>query len=328
MRIRPVVLFAFLGIAMNGLPSRGDAIYEVISLGDGSPVALNDVGNVVLNSGGQVVLWSSGLRQTLYNGSAVDLNNRGDVAGRTTAGHAVLFRSGAAIDLGIGAARALNGQGVVLVDDGDTVFTWKDGVTNEIEALVEHDLRAMNDAGWVVGNTINDPEAPFVYDGSTITKVRVAGFASDINSVGAFVYTEFTEDGNALYLRQGTTTTPLGLLSEDDPTGQVFALNDSNQIVGGSGGRGFLWVGGVMIDLNDLLIPEFRSRWTIISGIDINATGDIVAVGYATGSTALQALLLRQRLSPAAVPEPSTGLMAAVGIGLGALVMRRRRVAR
>lgn len=324
-RLSSSLLLMICAIAF-GPRARGDAIYEVVDLGTGSPVALNDAGQVVLNDAGRVILWQSGVRQELYAGSAVALNNRGDVAGRSAGGHAVLFRSGAAIDLGIGAARALNDLGVVLVDDGDTIFAWDDGATTEIPALEGTIIRAMNNAGWVVGAAGTALGRPFVFDGTRLRTIRAEGFASDINAAGAFVYTAYTDDGSLLYLRDGTTTTPLGALDPFDQSGQANALNDSNMVVGSSGGRGFLWQAGVMSDLNDLLLPNFQSEWTILSGIDINANGDILAVGYAAGSRTPRALLLRQRLAPVTVPEPSSAVLALVGLGLTAVVARRRRV--
>jgi hypothetical protein len=314
-------------VALLNVRVLADPIYAVTVLGTGVPVALNDAAQVVLNDAGRVILWQSGVRQELFTGSAVALNNQGEVAGRS-AGRAVLYRSGGLVDLGVGTARTLNDLGVVLVDDGDTIFSWQNGVTTELPALVDLGLRSTNNNGWVVGEAGFAFGEPFYFDGSVVRRLRAEGFATDINNNNAFVYIELTDDGNILYLRDGSTTINLGALDPFDTSNQVNALNDFNLAVGGSGGAGFLWQAGVMYDLNVLLLPQDQAEWFIATAVDINGLGDILAWGVSRSTGGLRALLLRQVLAPAIVPEPSSSLLALAGLTtvVPLFVLGRRRV--
>src|ERR1041385_3817412 len=67
--------------------------------------------------------------------------------------------------------------------------------------------------------------------------------------------------------------TDLGTLGGFQPSSTPYAINDSGVIVGISQNHGFIYVDGVMRDLNDLL--AFKD-WTIGSANDINNEGQIV----------------------------------------------------
>lgn len=102
-------------------------------------------------------------------------------------------------------------------------------------------------------------------------------------------------------------------------------INDKGQVVGSSTSSGiesdishaFLYSGGSMLDLNDLL-PS-GSGWTLAEAFDINDLGQIVGNGSINGET--HAFLM----TPTAVPAPSSAWL--LGSGLMGLigVARRRR---
>lgn len=318
-------LVASLWMAPGG-GARAELLYEVRDLGLGRGVALNLSRQALIQDGGQVVLWVDGTRETLFDGLATGLNDQGDVTGRTGTGaqaRGLVRRAGVNIDLGPGIANALNNLGVVVGRDGTGVYFWVDGQKTYFDELEERDVRALNDAGSVAGNTISDTPMPFVFDGVDTTIVPVEGFASDINNLGEYVYTQLFDDGAALFLVSQGSTLPLGLLG-DDTEGIVNALNGSTQVVGRSGGRGFVWVENLMSDLNTLIVPAQAGLYQILSAIDINENGDILAIGARAGETSLRTFLLTPRANGAAVPEPSTAVLACTGAALLLLFARRR----
>jgi len=105
--------------------------------------------------------------------------------------------------------------------------------------------------------------------------------------------------------------TDLGALPGEYQT-QICALgiNNSGQVVGYSNGRPFLYNGGVMTNLNDLI--DQASGWTLNEANAINDSGQIVGIGMDMN----RALLLTP------TPEPTTLGLLALG---GLLVLRRRR---
>ncbi len=108
---------------------------------------------------------------------------------------------------------------------------------------------------------------------------------------------------------------------------EAYGINDSGQVVGYSGMSGgavhaFLYTGGGIIDLNDLL-PS-GSGWTLVEARGISDSGQIVGHGLHNGETRAF-LLTPQQANP--IPEPSTLAMLAglVGAGVAGCVQRRRK---
>jgi hypothetical protein len=323
LRPRPLALALLAALALTPT-ARGDVLFEVVDLGPGAGgVAVNDLGQVLLNEGGSAVLWENGARTTLFAGTASGLNNAGDVVGRSTSGRATLVRGGSVIDLGPGSAVAINDLGEVLINDGGAVELWVDGSRTPVPALDGLQIRAMNDARQVVGNT---PDAwPFYFDGTSVETILTGeGYAADINAAGAFIYTLRFPEANEMYLRENGVDTPIAVLAPFDDATQALGLNDANQVVGVSDGRGFLWEGGVTRDLNALLAPSAAGVWGIGVARSINNLGEILVSGARLGQPGARTLLLRPVLTPVIVPEPSSLALGALGAGLAAAVMRRR----
>jgi probable HAF family extracellular repeat protein len=89
------------------------------------------------------------------------------------------------------------------------------------------------------------------------------------------------------------------------------AINNLGDVVGFSGGNAFLYTGGTMLNLNDLV--DLPTGTILTSGVAINDAGQILAGAYDQfGSHYVL-------LSP--VPEPASAAL----ILSGALVLVRRR---
>jgi probable HAF family extracellular repeat protein len=97
-------------------------------------------------------------------------------------------------------------------------------------------------------------------------------------------------------------------------------INDSGEVVGAlSGGinHAFLYRGGTMFDLNNLIDPS--SVWTIEAANAINDSGQIVGFGPDRPAGGIHALLLTP------VPEPETYALLLAGLGLMGFMVRRRK---
>jgi probable HAF family extracellular repeat protein len=115
---------------------------------------------------------------------------------------------------------------------------------------------------------------------------------------------------------QNGTTTYLGGLGGTYTT--PVDINNLGQVVGGSGTasddwHAFLWASGSIVDLNDCIAPG--SGWVLETACGINDSGWIVGYGTYNGET--RCFLLTP------IPEPAT--LALAGMGLLALLLRRRR---
>jgi MYXO-CTERM domain-containing protein len=122
----------------------------------------------------------------------------------------------------------------------------------------------------------------------------------------------------------------------------AYGINDAGVVVGWSydsrgGMRAFVWSGGMLFDLNDLV--SNADGWSLTAAYGINQNGQIVGTGFFNGESAAflldpmsysearlpgasSASFQTANLEPAAVPEP--GGMAVVGLG-GLLAWRRWR---
>ena len=166
--------------------------------------------------------------------------------------YADLYRSNDINDFGFAVGTksryGLYGSSCYLVAPGDTTVTWLP-IPSGGEAI------AINNFNQVVGRTgVSGAYTAYVYD--------------------------YDQDTDPL--------TDLGTLSGDTMS-LAYDINDFGQVVGtsfASIGRGFIWQGGQMIDLNTLdlnTLIESVPPLTITSATAINERGDIAATGSVDG---------------------------------------------
>jgi probable HAF family extracellular repeat protein len=148
----------------------------------------------------------------------------------------------------------------------------------------------INALGQVVGNNqgmsnpyLWTPSVPNGTTGSFTILRQSTGHAYAINASGQVVgdYSDSTGGGAFLWtpsIPNGTTGTFLNIGS-----GSAKAINASGQVVGASLGHAFLYSGGVMEDLNDLLDPITGAGWVLEGATGINASGQIVGWGSHNG---------------------------------------------
>ncbi|WP_317201179.1 PEP-CTERM sorting domain-containing protein [Janthinobacterium sp.] len=181
------------------------------------------------------------------------------------------------------------GQVVGYIDESYHAFSWKDGVLTTLpdgSGAYYGEVRAVNNAGLVVGSTYGD-------DGN---------------------HAVLWNDGKAI----GLPT----LHGDNSGFTTAEALNNVGQIVGQQSGRALLWEDGNVIDLNTFLSADLlNDGWRLTEATGVNDHGWIVGnMVKGTGSAAqIHAFMLMP------VPEPETYAMLLAGLGLMGFQARRRR---
>jgi len=158
-------------------------------------------------------------------------------------------------------------------------------------------------------------------------------YAGDINDVGQVVGAAGhgpagpgSGPDHAFLWTAGAGMRDLGILPEGSEL-QYYAagINEHGYVVGssrtpvlGGGNHAFLWTeAGGMQDLDTLIDPldQLRTVTTLLGASDMNNAGQIVSYGLINGKQ--HAYLL----SP--VPEPASGALTVIGLGLVGLMMWR-----
>lgn len=340
----------------------GGSIYSVVdlgSLGGSSAIAygINDSGSVVgwaETAGGtqNAFLSANGAFQNLALPSSSDSYAYGINASGTVAGNSVIdgqtqgtiWSGGTATNLGAGVfATGINDAGVVIGSNGHA-FELVNGTFRDLGLLPGGDWSAaygINDAGTVVGygNVDSVTYRGFVWTatGGMMELGTLGGSDSEamaVNDSGEVVGQASLADGSVhAFSAIGAMMTDLGSLGGSS---YAYDINDSGEIVGyswlsGSGGdtHAFLYENGAMVDLNSLIDT---AGWELIAAYGINNAGQIVGEGLYQGQE--QAFLLdpiASVSSPGGVgqvstPDPGTGTLAVIGVGL--LFLSRVRIRR
>ncbi|MEM7308361.1 MAG: hypothetical protein AAF682_16900 [Planctomycetota bacterium] len=202
-------------------------------------------------------------------------------------------------------------------------FLWDAGVVTEIPPLPgvpasrPTQARGINGAGQVVGYAEDSGgfAHALLWEAGALTDLHdgagVPGRTSeawDVNEAGwiagsADFVADFIDWRVAALWRPDGSVIELGTLG--GTVGVAYSVNDHNEVVGntttGAGNRGFLWRGGVMVDLNSLIAPA--SGFTIVEARSISNDGRIVGLGV--DGAGLQTVVL--------VPNPCDGFFQVYG---------------
>jgi len=220
--------------------------------------------------------------------------------------HAFLYSGGSMIDLGVlppphnfnSFGNGVNNSGDVTGSSGFTAhaYLYSGGPMIDTGTLGGDQAAgfAINDSGQITGYSqitpgqIN-PYHAFLYSGSIIDlgSLGVPGTPSDhsegysINSLGQVTGSTGTSSGATHpFLYSAGSMIDLGTLQGD---GTGTGINESGQIVGADQGGAFLYIGGTMYHLLDLVAPQRRAGFTSLAAYAINSSAWITGYGQLAG---------------------------------------------
>ncbi len=319
--IPPNVLSDTLTVEIETPAGLGYAIVNLGSLSSSGsyPAGINDHGQVVGyyrtdTEAMRAFLYSDGAMIDLgtlggADAYARDINNAGQVVGEAMddQGRWRAFwwdSSDGMHDLGTlggatSAAYAINESGQVsgFSDNGTALhaFLYSDGVMSALDTLDYYQSGAfdINDAGQMSGVVVSASGAPsaVVFDGSDIFDLGAAisggSQAWNINNSGMVTGYAWGSGAYRSFLYAAGQMVEIGALEGFRDT-YVYGLNDAGQAAGivtdpDTGlSHAFLYSGGVMIDLNDLLLPEHGWEY-LTAAFAVNSAGQIAGYGQING---------------------------------------------
>ena len=333
-----------------------DPIYSATFLPrDFTAAALNRDGLVVGTAGGGAALWSPAstiyLAALLPGSEGTAINGDGVIAGRfgtqafiydgsvqtvsNTIPFWVTWASGIN-DAGQLSGSAREGLGI------NRGFFYSDGVFTDMGSFggALSMANAINAGGQIAGlasfgtGSWSDPDYhAAVYANGTLADLGTLGGrlseASDLNDAGFAVGWSELADGFSerpfLFLPDESRMLDLGSLGGS--VGRANGINNAGTVVGLSdiGGadmgfdyHAFVYGADGMVDLNTLV--KLKDGWTLVTALDVNDAGQILAQACRDGLSECRALRLDLI---AAVPEPGSWAMLAAGMAL--LLWRARR---
>lgn len=279
---------------------------------------------------------------------AYGINSSGTTVGTSYVNgqvHGEIWNGSKSTDLGAGIfATGINDSGAIIGGDGHA-FLLANGTASDLGVLPGGNWSSaygINNTGTVVGygNIGNGMFRGFVWTpGGGMEELGTFGgnnsYATAINSSGEVVgHASLSSGYENAFLEVGEVMTDLGSLGGG--SSYAYGINDSGTVVGYSWVAGvadphaFVYMGGVMMDLN-ALIPS-GSGWELLEAYGINSSGEIVGEGLFDGQS--HAFLLNPETGFSALafevqPVPEPGTLPVIGIGTGLLlvcVWRSRRI--
>jgi probable HAF family extracellular repeat protein len=233
--------------------------------------------------------------------------------------HAFLFSAGRLHDLTaehrIASAASLNDRGEVAGTSGDgRALVLRNGKA-DVFGPAGSGAAGINGAGDVVGDyAVNGaPYRAFLYSQGTFTNLGTLGgaqsFAAAINDDRAVVGTSNTPDGrrHAFLYENGSMTD----LTPAAGSSVAVDINNLGQVVGTVDNRPFLYADGKLVDPNTLLDPN--AYWRMTTPIAINDAGQILSNGC--DSQGFCYVISRFDPMPA-VPEAPGAMMLLVGVAM------------
>lgn len=251
-----------------------------------------------------------------YSSEAYGINTAGQVVGDSTNDglpHAFLFSAGGKLDLNPfftnptsieSEATCINGAGWVAGWYGTSAgpyhaFLYSNGSMTDL-GIIPGGLHSyaygINDAGQVVGQCVysgTNFHHAFLWNGvmhdlGTLQSPYNAGScANAINANGQVVgWADTSLGGKQAFLGGLGGLQPLGALGGSGS--EAFGINKSGQVVGmagiaAGGDHAFLYSGGVMYDLNNLLVQSLPTGEVLVTTVGINDRGQIIANSSVNG---------------------------------------------